>query len=138
MAAAQLCSSLANLTRVGVNLPEAMVITADVIGNREIRRRVRLAHQRVLQGHSLAESLEQHDFLPAIVGRMIHLGEMTGTLDESLERAVEIFNREVPRQVKRVIGFVEPASIIIGGLAVGFMVLAALMPVFKLMGALRR
>ncbi len=135
--AGQVCASLANLFRAGLTLPECLEITEEVVPNRELARIVGNAREEVLVGSSLAKSFEEAQVLPPLVTRMIQLGENTGTLEESMERVVRIYDREIPTLVRRLVGFIEPITILCGGAAVAFVMISALLPIFRLMKAMR-
>ena len=137
ISAAQLCSSLSNLFGAGVPLTKALDITAEVVPNRFVGGLARRAQEQVVAGGSLAESLNTHGFLPPLVRRMVNLGETTGTLEESLERVVKVFDREVPGLVKGLVRLIEPLTIVGGGGVVAFMVIAAMLPMFRLIQSVK-
>ena len=52
--------------------------------------------------------------------------------NEALGTCVDFFSAEVPKVVRRTIAILEPSIICCAGVAVGFILLATLMPVFSM------
>ena len=63
---------------------------------------------------------------------MVSVGEETGRLDEMLMRVAEYYERDTYIQVKRLTSLLEPALILVMGLAVGFVVVSMLSAVFSI------
>ncbi len=134
-AMSQLSQTLGMLLASGLNLLEALQITAGVIGNRAVRRRVQEAAQGVLEGGSLAGSLRGRP-VPELVPRMIAVGERTGSLGEVLEELGRFYDTQLQNHIRRLSAMVEPALILVVGLLVGFVYFAFFQAVIQ-MGAIR-
>jgi type IV pilus assembly protein PilC len=67
--------------------------------------------------------------------RMIRVGEETGTLDNSLEQIADFLSEEMDYKVKNMITFIEPAMVIVVGLAVGFVAVSVVLPMYGLLKA---
>ena len=64
------------------------------------------------------------------------LGETTGRLDESLERAKVYYSREIPAAVRRVITLIQPALIVMLGAVVLVVALAIMLPILNIYNTL--
>jgi type II secretory pathway component PulF len=64
--------------------------------------------------------------------QMVAVGEKSGELDRCLERLAAYYDEEVPRIVRRFLALLEPTLLVGSGVIVGFILLAALAPIFKL------
>jgi type IV pilus assembly protein PilC len=58
---------------------------------------------------------------------IIYVGEESGALDEILEKTAAFYNEEADAAVGKLVGLMEPAMIIIMGIAIG-LVLAGIFP----------
>jgi type II secretory pathway component PulF len=67
---------------------------------------------------------------------MIDVGEESGKLDEMLLRVAEIEERHMRARTKTLISLLAPALILVVGAVVGFMVIALLLPIFKMSRAI--
>ncbi|MCA9322725.1 MAG: type II secretion system F family protein, partial [Planctomycetes bacterium] len=120
----------------GVHVVRALEISKDSIGNAAMRQDIQNVHARVLSGESMAASLDEAHVLPLLVQRMVTIGEQSGMMTDALERISSYYDKEVPRQVKKFMAFVEPAITICMGVAVGVAVFSGFMPMMKLLTAL--
>jgi type II secretory pathway component PulF len=66
------------------------------------------------------------------VMRSLALGESTGRLDESLERAKLYYGREIPAAVKRVVTLIQPVLIVTLGGVVLLVALAIMLPILNI------
>ena len=64
--------------------------------------------------------------------RSLALGEQTGKLDESLDRAKLYYAREIPAAVRRVVTLIQPAMIIILGGVILMVALAIMLPILNI------
>ena len=83
-------------------------------------------------GAGIAVPLREAQAFPPMAVHMVRVGEETGRLEEMLVKVASDFELEVRRLVKRLMGLLEPAIILIMGLLVGFIVVALLMAIFSL------
>jgi type II secretory pathway component PulF len=67
---------------------------------------------------------------------MIDVGEETGRLDEMLLKVAEIEERHMRARTKTLISLLAPILILVVGAVVGFMVIALLLPIFKMSRAI--
>jgi type II secretory pathway component PulF len=68
--------------------------------------------------------------------QMIDVGEQTGKLDEMLLKVAEIEERQMRARTKVLISLLAPALILVVGALVGFIVIAILLPIFKMSSAI--
>jgi type II secretory pathway component PulF len=87
-------------------------------------------------GGALSGSLKRHGIFPDFLIQMAAVGEESGSLDKMLLSASEIFESEGEQMIKRLTTYIEPAATLTVGLAVGFIALAIMMPLFSMMNSL--
>ncbi|BFH24504.1 hypothetical protein J6TS7_45940 [Paenibacillus dendritiformis] len=69
--------------------------------------------------------------------QMMGVGERTGNLDEMMEKVADFYERDVKTMSDRLKSMLEPLMIVVLAVIVGFIVLAVMLPSFKLMDNLR-
>ena len=74
------------------------------------------------EGAGIAAPLSQSGVFPQLAVQMIGVGEETGRLDELLIKVADHFDHEVRAPSMQFTRLLEPALIVIMGLAVGFVV----------------
>jgi type IV pilus assembly protein PilC len=120
----RVCRVLSSMLRAGVDLPQAMSVTADSASNAVYRRGINQIREQMMEGKGLAEPLAETGLFPGAARQMFRVGEETGTLDIQLETAAAYYHRELEVRVKHFTSLFEPAVIIFMGVVVGFVAVA--------------
>ncbi len=129
---ARFTRTLSILVASSVSLLEAMRIASQVLSNIPMQRAVTEATEKVKEGASLAKSLEQSGYFPPMMSNLIASGEVSGNLEEMLERASENQEKELEGLISTIMGMLEPMLILIMGGVVLIIVLAILLPIFDM------
>jgi type II secretory pathway component PulF len=128
--------TLGTLVKSGVSLLPSLKIVENTIGNRLLARQIARVAEETRGGDSLATPLRKLGIFPRTVVQMIDVGEETGRLDEMLLKVAEIEERHMRARTKTLISLLAPILILIVGGLVGFMVIALLLPIFKMSRAI--
>jgi len=132
MNAARFARTLAILNQSSVPLLEGMKIAGDVMTNAELRKAVKEATVRVREGAGLKVSLQQCGYFPPMMLHMIASGESSGELEQMLDRAADNQEKQFDNLVSTMMNMIGPIMILIMGSFVFTIVLAIMLPVFKL------
>ncbi len=128
--------TLGTLVKSGVSLLPALKIVENTIGNLVLAKSIAQVAEETRGGDSLATPLRRLGIFPKTVVQMISVGEETGKLDEMLLKVAEIEERHMRARTKTLVSLLAPALIVVVGGMVGFMVIAILLPIFKMSRAL--
>jgi len=120
------------LAASGVQVLEAMRISAQVMSNIPMQEAVTEASARVREGTGIAAALEKSGYFPPMTVHLIASGEASGKLEDMLERAAINQEREIETLIAAVLGLFEPLLILLMGAIVLVIVLAILLPIFDL------
>lgn len=116
----------------GVNVPDALHSSRDIVRNVRFRRFITEVESRVQEGSGIATAFEQADFIPPLVRQMVSTGEQTGNLAGVLTRVADFYERELARRLDRVSKLAEPVMLLVMGVVVGVLVSSLILPIFKL------
>lgn len=130
--AARFSDTLGILTASGVPLLNALQSAVAVVNNLPMRAAVEDTARQVREGGSLSRALGKTKLFPPLVVHLIASGEATGQLDQMLIRAAEAQSRELEGWVRTFTALLEPLLILAMGLAVMFIVVAILLPIFEM------
>ncbi len=136
VAAARFCYSLTLLYRSGVPMIRALQEASQSCGNAQVAQRARASYQLLSQGHTLAESLCACGVFPWFMLSMVDVGETTGKLDDMLFRVARIIDMQVRDSLERVVKALEPLTILLMGVLVGFILIAAFLPIYGVIARL--
>jgi general secretion pathway protein F len=129
--------TLGTLLKSGVSLLPALKIVETTIGNLVLSNMISQVTEETRGGHSLATPLRNLAVFPKTVIQMISVGEESGKLDDMLLKVADIQEREMRAKTKTLISLLAPALILVVGALVGFMVIALLLPIFKMSRAIK-
>lgn len=134
--AARVISTLSILSKSGVPLVEALRISGQVSGNLCIREAVIEAAEKLKEGASLFNSLDQSGYFPPMMMQMVASGESSGELDSMLGRAATNQERELEDLVSTIVSLFEPLMLVVMGGVVMVIVLSIMLPVINMNNAI--
>ncbi|MEJ2577307.1 MAG: type II secretion system F family protein, partial [Gammaproteobacteria bacterium] len=104
--------TLGTLLGNGVSLLTAIDIAKEIVGNRVIARSLAQVALRVRQGEGLARPLAAAAVFPPLTTQLLKVGEETGRLEQMLGELADIYEREVRRDLQRLLTLAEPVIIL--------------------------
>jgi type IV pilus assembly protein PilC len=131
---ARMTRTLETLLNSGVEIIEAMTITAKTSGNSIIEDAVLRSRFSVQEGKPLGESWEEQKLFPYMVTQMVSVGETTGALSTMLAKIADFYDEEVNQSVDALVSLMEPLLMLVLGLLVGGVIIAMYMPMFDIIG----
>src|SRR3989441_8594679 len=129
---ARFARTLGTMLKSGVPVLGALAVVGDMMTNQVVGRAVDRLGETVKRGGTLASGLAEHANFPPLAVHMVRVGEETGRLEEMLLKTAETFETDVRIELKRLIGLLEPAIILLMGVLVAFIVVAMLMAIFSI------
>jgi len=124
--------TLGMLLNGGVPALAAMYIANQSWSLVPLRRIGDAARESLREGESLAQSLKRDGYIPTMVTQLLAVGEQSGKLDTMLLRIADHYEKEVSRNLKRMLTIAEPLLVMIMALGVGSLALAILLPIAEM------
>ncbi|PCJ46872.1 MAG: type II secretion system protein GspF [Moraxellaceae bacterium] len=134
--AARVISTLSILSKSGVPLVEALRISGQVSSNLCIREAVMEGAEKLKEGATLFNSLDQSGYFPPMMMQMVASGESSGELDSMLGRAASNQERELEDLVSTMVSLFEPLMLVVMGGVVMTIVLAIMLPMMNMNSAI--
>lgn len=132
VAVAKFTRTLGTLVSSGVPILDGFEITAKTSGNKVVEYAIMDVRKGVVGGKTLAEPITKAKVFPPMVTHMIAVGESTGALDAMLAKIADFYDDEVDASVSNLTAMMEPLLMVFLGGAVGYIVVAMYLPIFKL------
>jgi len=129
--------TLATMLKAGIPISQTFDVAIAASGNIKYRRGLESVRQRMITGDGFSAPLEETRLFEPMMIRMIKVGEETGTLDSSLEQIADFLSEEMDYKVRNMIALMEPALVIAVGLAVGFVAVSVILPMYGLLQAVK-
>jgi type IV pilus assembly protein PilC len=131
---ARFSRTMQTLLSSGVNLIDSIDICKATIDNAVLESAVSKIRSEVEAGKTLGGVISTIPAFPKMAVQMISVGESTGSLDRMLEKVADFYEAEVETLVQGLTKLMEPIILVFLGGAVGGMLIAMYLPIFKLAG----
>jgi type IV pilus assembly protein PilC len=131
---ARFSENLAILLKGGIPIIQAVNISSTVAGNSVYEKLFLRVAYELKAGGSINKVFQTSEIIPPIVSQMIRVGEETGQLDFVLNQIAIFYKQEIETSTKNLSALLEPFIMVIIGIAVGFLVLSILMPIYNIAG----
>jgi type IV pilus assembly protein PilC len=136
VAVARFTRTLGTMISSGVPIISAMEIVAKTSGNVILEEIIFEVRASIAEGQTIAEPLSENDIFPRMVIQMISVGEATGALDTMLSKIADFYEDEVDTAVDALTSMLEPLLMVFLGGAIGGLVIAMYLPIFKMAAAI--
>lgn len=136
---ARITNTFGSLLRSGVPIAEALQTVMHSSTNHVYRVNLQKALRHIEQGGNLASFFEHHPSLyPALMSRMIAVGERTAQLDGMLLYLGKYYEREIDASTKQFGVVLEPILLIFIAVIVVFVGLSVVLPIYQFTASIGR
>lgn len=130
-------SSLSNLVSNGVPLVNALKLCSKATKNLYYRGLLIQSNLLLSEGISLSGALKKVGNFPAMLIDMVALGEQTGRLGHSLDKAATRYDKELNQSIKRLTAMITPIMLIFMFVIVGLVAYAIIASIFQAMTSIK-
>jgi general secretion pathway protein F len=120
------CGTLGVLLENGVELPAAIKLVRDVIGNQKAIEALDEAYGSLRKGRSFLDPLTASGLFPPVVINMLRVGEETGGLAPSLKHMTDMFEDKLETTVQRTFTIFEPVIILLVSVFIAAIIMSIL------------
>lgn len=122
--AIRFCRTLGALLTNGINLPTALNLTRNALGNEEAGAIVAAMSQELRKGSDLAGPMAESKLFPPIVTALVRVGEETGGLAKSSLYLANMLEERLDVAMQRLVTILEPLIIIAVSVVVAVIILS--------------
>ncbi|HCI05680.1 TPA: hypothetical protein DEX28_02950 [Patescibacteria group bacterium] len=133
LAVQRFSSTLANLLRAGIPFITSLEITADAVGEEEMRKSLlRIARENIAKGVPIGDAFRKEEIFPQVVINLIAIGEKSGHVEEILVTLADFYEKEIDEALKNFVSFLEPALLVVIGMIVAGIAFSVILPIYQL------
>lgn len=129
-------NAFALMYKSGVSILESLKICEGLTDNLVIKEAIQKSRGMVSDGKELSVSFQEVKLFPALLLRILRVGETTGNLDTSLRSISYFYNRDVKETVGKLETLIAPAMTVVLGTMIGWVILSVLGPIYDLISTL--
>jgi len=131
---ARFANTFAMMYASGITILDCLANSKELVNNQVIARSMEQVIREIESGKNLTQSFQHTGIFPALVIRMLKVGESTGQLDLALLNVSYFYDRDVKDSIKKVQVMIEPTMTIILGVLLGWVMLSVLGPIYDIIG----
>lgn len=124
------CRTLGTMIQTGVPLLRAISLGNELLVNSVLKDALAHLHREIKVGHSMSGFFRSRSEFPVRMGTMLRIAEEQGSIGEGLLGLGDHFDKELQRNLQRLMSMMEPLVIIMTGMAIGLMVLSMFTAIF--------
>ncbi len=124
------CASM--MYSAGINIVDALRYSQGTLENRLLEQEISKVGRRMIDGQGVAVSFAGAKGLPALVPRVLKVGESTGALDVSFNQLSSIYDRESRELTEKLEQSLGPIMTIIVGVIMMWVVVSVIGPIYDL------
>lgn len=128
----QALQALALLINSGVTLATSLKIVNESIDHSLVKEQFALLYEDVTSGLLLSKAMSTSSLFLSEVIALVHIGEETGSLGQSLESAAIVYYELLENRLRKFVFFLQPVMIICLGLLVTTLIFAVYLPIMQL------
>lgn len=133
LALTRFASNLNALLVSGLSIVKSLEIVAKTLANLYYRKNTQEISEELAKGVSLADALAKRPSLfPSLAVQLCEVGENTGELDNILKKIANYYEERVNNILSNLSTIIEPVLLILVGLAVGFIAISVIGPMYEL------
>ncbi len=126
-------ATLSELIKAGIPLTDAIEITAQTVGNVDLRDALlRISREGLAKGITVGEAFRREPFFPKTVVNLMAISEKAGHIDEVLGTLADFYSSEIDNSLKSLVSFLEPVMLMGIGIVVGLIALSIIVPIYQL------
>lgn len=131
VATARFARTFSSLYNSGINAITALEIASNTIGNAYIQSQFGDVIDMVRTGHTLSEAFGTVDGFISKFVASVRVGEESGSLEDMLTSTADTLDFEAEQAMQRMVGYLEPAMIVLMAIIVGFVIIAVIVPIYN-------
>ena len=123
---------LATLLSQGIPIATSLELMNKASGNVVIEDAINKIKNLIMDGESIPEALKKAQIFPSLMIQMVTVGVESGSLPELLDKTADFYEDRVSDFVATLTTLIEPILIVSLGIAMGIVIVALYLPIFKL------
>lgn len=124
------CRTMGTMIQAGVPLLRAITLGEQLLVNTVLRESIVPLRREIKVGHSMSSFFRSRYPFPARMGTMLRISEEQGSVGEGLLGLGDHFEKELQRNIQKLMTLLEPAVILATGLVIGLMVMSMFTAIF--------
>ncbi len=125
-------SALAFQLNADIKLTDAIINSAHVVNNAVFIKRLEETAEKINNGSPIDKAFEQTNLFDSMFIATLATGTKAGNLPLFIQRISNYYDKKLSTTLKTTVALIEPITILLLGLIVGFIVMSVMIPLFNI------
>lgn len=125
-------STIALMLDNGIRLSDTLSLTGKTINNIYIKNEIESISNLMVNGLAFSEAIAEQEYFDEILVNIAMTGEKSGRMVFSLKQVAQYYQDELTRQIDSLLELVQPISILLIGLVLAPIIIAAYLPILEM------
>jgi len=125
-------STIALMLDNGIRLSDTLSLTRNTIKNIHVKSEIESISNLMVNGLTFSEAMAEQEHFDEILVNIAMTGEKSGRMVFSLKQVAQYYQDELTRQIDSLLELVQPISILLIGLVLAPIIIAAYLPILEM------
>ena len=120
----------------GLDIDESLSLSEKLVDYEPLKNQIRQCQEQMKEGESFPKALKEAHIFDGMQERLMVIGYETGAIDEVMEQAADLYQKELQDQIQKMIAILEPTLVGILCVIVGIILLSVMLPLAGIMAGI--
>lgn len=129
-------SGMAMSLKSGLDIDESFALSGKLVDYEPLKKQIDQCQEKMKEGKSFPKALKEAHIFDGMQERLMAIGYETGAVDEVMEQAADLYQKELQDQIQKMIAILEPTLVGILCVIVGIILLSVMLPLVGIMAGI--
>ncbi|MBS6787896.1 MAG: type II secretion system F family protein [Lachnospiraceae bacterium] len=127
---------MAMALKSGLDMDESLSLSEKLTDYEPLKMKIQQCQEQMKQGETFPKALKETRIFDGMQERLMIIGYETGAVDEVMEQAADLYQKQLQDQIQKMIAVLEPTLVGILCVIVGIILLSVMLPLVGIMAGI--
>lgn len=129
-------SGMAMALKSGLDMDESLSLSEKLTNYEPLKMKIQQCQKQMKEGETFPKALKEAHIFDGMQERLMIIGYETGAIDEVMEQAADLYQKQLQDQIQKMIAVLEPTLVGILCVIVGIILLSVMLPLVGIMAGI--
>lgn len=129
-------SGMAMALKSGLDMDESLSLSEKLTDYEPLKMKIQQCQEQIKEGETFPKALKEAHIFDGMQERLMIIGYETGAVDEVMEQAADLYQKQLQDQIQKMIAVLEPTLVGILCVIVGIILLSVMLPLVGIMAGI--
>ena len=129
-------SGMAMALKSGLDMDESLSLSEKLTDYEPLKMKIQQCQEQMKEGERFQKALKEAHIFDGMQERLMIIGYETGAVDEVMEQAADLYQKQLQDQIQKMIAVLEPTLVGILCVIVGIILLSVMLPLVGIMAGI--